>query len=66
MEFIPKEEALNNFLQTINSFGKVYLESSLKFKECPNVIVNNKKYTLFEGKKNHDENWSKWLDGNNM
>ena len=52
MAFIPKEEALNNFLVTINSFGKVYLESSLKFKECPNVIVNNKAYTLCEGKKN--------------
>ena len=51
MEFIPKEEALNNFLQTINSLGKVYLESTFKFKECPNVIVNNKAYTLCEGKK---------------
>ena len=52
MEFIPKEEALNNFLQTINSLGKVYLESTFKFKECPNVIVNNNVYTLCEEEKN--------------
>ena len=47
MEFIPKEEALNNFLQTWKSL----LKSLLKFKECLKFIVNNKAYTLCEGKK---------------
>ena len=52
VEFIPKEDDLNIFLKTLNSFGKVYLDSNIKFKECPNFINNNKAYSLCEGKKN--------------
>ena len=50
--FIPTENSLNNFIKTLNSFGKVYLDNKFKFKECPDKIDNNKAYILCEGKRN--------------
>ena len=45
IEFSPKEDSLNNFLETLNSFGKIYL-NIFKFKECPKNINNNRIYTV--------------------
>ena len=51
IEFSPKEDSLNNFLETLNSFGKIYL-NIFKFKECPKNINNNRIYTLSGENKN--------------
>ena len=45
IEFSPKEDSFNNFLKTINSFGKVYLKS-FSFKECPKNINDKRAYSL--------------------
>ena len=45
IEFIPKENSLNNFLGTLNSFGKIII-NNFKFKECPNNINNNRAYAV--------------------
>ena len=45
IEFSPKEDSFNDFLKTINSFGKVYLKS-LSFKDCPKNINDNRAYSL--------------------
>ena len=45
IEFSPKEDSFNNFLKTINSFGKVYLKS-FSFKECPKNINDNRAYSI--------------------
>ena len=43
--FIPKEDSLNQFLETIKSFGKVIYDN-FKFKECPNNIKETRKYSV--------------------
>jgi hypothetical protein len=45
IEFYPKEETFNQFLETINSFGKINL-NSFKFKQCPKNINNNRAYSV--------------------
>ena len=45
IEFYPKEETFNQFLETINSFGKINL-NSFKFRQCPKNINNNRAYSL--------------------
>ena len=45
IEFIPKEEEFNKFLEILNSFGKIYL-NSFKFKECPQNIKEDRAYSL--------------------
>ena len=45
IEFSPKEDSFNDFLKTINSFGKVYLKS-FSFKECPKNINDNRAYSI--------------------
>ena len=45
IEFYPKEGTFNTFLETINSFGKINL-NSFKFRECPKNINNNRAYSL--------------------
>ena len=49
--FSPKEDSLNTFLETLNSFGKIYL-GIFKFKECPININKYKKYALSGENKN--------------
>ena len=62
IEFSPSEESLNDFIKTINSFGRVYL-NIFKFRECPPNINNNRIYSLSGDNKNiltktgTDENW---------
>ena len=51
IEFSPKEYSLNNFLETLNSFGKIYL-NIFKFKECPKNINNNRMYSISGENKN--------------
>ena len=51
IEFSPNEESLNDFIKTINSYGKVYL-NIFKFRECPPNINNNRIYTLSGDNKN--------------
>ena len=45
IKFEPKEESLNNFLETIKSFGKIYF-NKYSFRECPNNIKENRKYEI--------------------
>jgi len=45
IKFEPKEESLNNFLETIKSFGNIYY-NKYSFKECPNNINENRKYEI--------------------
>ena len=40
-----KEDSFNDFLKTINSFGKVYLKS-FSFKECPKNINDKRAYSI--------------------
>ena len=45
IEFFPKEAQLNNFLETLNSFGKICL-NFLQFRECPKNIKEIRAYSL--------------------
>ena len=51
IEFSPNEESLNDFIKTINTYGRVYL-NIFKFRECPPNINNNRIYTLSGDNKN--------------
>ena len=51
IEFRPDENSLNDFIKTIYSFGKLYL-NIFKFRECPPNINNNRIYTLSGDNKN--------------
>ena len=46
--FEPKEAEFNNFLETLNSFGKIYYIdlNCYKFKECPENIKETRAYSL--------------------
>jgi len=46
IKFSPKEEKINDFLKTIKTFGKVYMNNIFHFKKCPINIVDNRKYTV--------------------
>ena len=48
VNFFPKEEYLNEIIQFINSFGKVYLNnlSYFRFQECPKNIKETRIYSL--------------------
>ena len=51
--FRPKEEdALNKFLETIKTFGKIYYNNSFRFKECPINIKEDRKYSVTGENKN--------------
>ena len=52
IEFDPKEESLNSFLDTIKSFGKIYNYGKFHFKKCPENIKDNRKYMISEAKGN--------------
>ena len=45
IRFLPKGESLNNFLETIKSFGNIYYYK-YSFRECPNNIKENRKYEI--------------------
>ena len=49
--FLPKEESFNNFLGTLNSFGKIYL-NGFCFKDYPEEIKENRKFALSGENKN--------------
>ena len=51
IRFNPKEKSLNNFFETIKSFGNLYC-NSFQFRECPNNINENMKYTISGDNKN--------------
>ena len=51
IEFNPKEEGINQFLETIKKFG--IIDSPIfKFKKCPPNINGNRKYTISGEKEN--------------
>ena len=52
IEFSPKEASLNKFLESLNSFGKIYYVNKYSFKECPENINNDRIYTLSGENKN--------------
>ena len=61
IEFSPNEESLNDFIKTINSYGRLYL-NIFKFRECPPNINSYRIYTLSGDNKNiltktGTENW---------
>ena len=45
IQFIPKEEQLNIFLETIKLFGKIYY-NDYSFRECPLNMNENRKYSV--------------------
>ena len=45
IKFNPEEEGLNNFLETIKIFGKIYYNKFI-FKKCPININENRKYII--------------------
>ena len=51
IEFLPKEEQFNNFLSTLNSFGKISL-NKFKFRECPQNNNDDRKYSVTGNDKN--------------
>ena len=53
IKFEPEEININNFLEQIKSFGKIYnIENTFKFNKCPINISNNKKYIVKGEKEN--------------
>ena len=47
IKFAPKEDSLDYFLNTLNSFGKLSSQSKFyKFRECPKNIDKSRTYTL--------------------
>ena len=48
IQFFPeKDNEINNFLESIKTFGKIcYNKNIYKFKKCPNNINSNRKYTV--------------------
>ena len=52
--FRPDENSLNNFLETVKSFGKLYDYNELKysFRECPPNMKENRKYIVTGENKN--------------
>ena len=45
IKFFPKEDEINNFLNSIKLFGKIYC-NSYKFKKCPINIDEKRKYEV--------------------
>ena len=43
--FKPKEESLDNFLETIQTFGKIFY-NKYSLRDCPNNISDNRKYEI--------------------
>ena len=39
-------------METLNSFGKVYLVNNFRFRECPEKISNKREYSLSGENKN--------------
>jgi len=46
IQFTPKEERINEFLENIKIFGKISYPSRFKFRKCPSNINENRKYTV--------------------
>ena len=51
IKFSPEQIKINQFLDTIKSFGKIYY-INFKFKNCPTDIDENKKYEVVGDKRN--------------
>ena len=51
IKFYPNEESLNNFLKSLNSFGKISL-NNYQFKDCPKNINKEREYALSGNNKN--------------
>ena len=51
IKFIPKEDSLQYFLETVKSFGKLY-GYKYSFRECPNNMKENRKYIVTGENKN--------------
>ena len=45
INFSPDEDTFKKYLETLNSFGKIYY-NCFRFKECPKNINNNRVYSL--------------------
>ena len=54
IKFIPEEESkINEFMETIKSFGNIYYDSNFfKFKQCPKNVKEDLKYEV-SGEKNN-------------
>ncbi len=54
IKFIPEEESkINEFMETIKSFGNIYYDSNFfKFKQCPKNVKEDFKYEV-SGEKNN-------------
>ena len=52
LKFTPEENDINNFLEKIKSFGKVYLPNIFQFKQCPINIKEERKFSVSGEKKN--------------
>ena len=50
--FSPNEDSFKNFLENLNSFGKINFNCHYQFKECPLNINNNRAYSLSGENKN--------------
>jgi len=51
INFSPDEDTFKRYLETLNSFGKIYY-NCFQFKECPKNINNNRAYSITGEKKN--------------
>ena len=51
INFSPDENYFKKYLETLNSFGKIYY-NSFRFKECPKNIDNNRAYSISGENKN--------------
>ena len=45
INFSPDENSFKNYLETLNSFGKIYY-NCFRFKECPKNINNKRIYSI--------------------
>ena len=53
ISFIPKEcNELFNFLGNIKNFGNIYYNLNLKFKKCPKIISDKRRYLIYGDKEN--------------
>ena len=52
IKFKPKEDSLNNLIETIKSFGEIYNSYKYSFRECPQNLNGDKKYIVTGDKRN--------------
>ena len=46
INFSPDEDTFKKYLETLNSFGKIYYNCYFQFKECPKNINNKRVYSI--------------------